>query len=149
MAVRLCGVLVRLGAAVALLLGAGRGLNAAEGEREASPAEKKLQERVEVLEQIVKLEAAAFQAARTTFLSVLTARRELLQAKLELTKDSKRRIELLQTQVELAGQLEESAQRVAGAAELRTVDVLRAKAHRLKAEAELAEEQARANAAKK
>lgn len=117
--------------------------------RGAGEAEKKLQERLVVLEEIARLELEAFKGGQATFASVLSARREFVQAKLELTKDPAKRIEVLDDHVRIAKEIEGAVQRLVEGKHARGVDLLKAKAARLKAEADLAEGQSRAKPPKK
>jgi len=110
---------------------------------EPSDAEKKLQERLTVLEEIARHELAAYKGGQATFTDVLSARKEVLQAKLELTKDPAKRVEILDEQVKLAKELEETVKRLVEAKEMPKVKLLKVTAARLKAEADLAEAQSR------
>jgi outer membrane protein TolC len=109
----------------------------------AGEAEKKLRERLEVLEEIARLELAAFKGGQATYGSVLSARQDVVQATLELTKDPAKRVEALAEHVKITKEIEEAAKRLVEAKQAPGVGLLRAKAARLKAEADLAEEQSR------
>lgn len=150
MAIRATGSMFRLCMAGLVLTGAASlAGDPGNPRRAADEAEKKLQERLAVLEEIARLELVAFRMGQTSYLSVLVAQRELVQAKLEQTKDPIKRIEILSEQVRLANELEEAVQRLVEAGQAGRVDLLKAKAARLKAEADLAEEQSRAIPPKK
>lgn len=123
------------------------GLDGADGKE--GEAEKKLQERLVVLQEIAQLEVAAYQGGEGKLVSVLAARKEFLQATLELTKEAAKRIQILVEHVKLAKELEEAVLSLFKLNEATKMDVLKAKAARLKAEADLAEEQSRMNAPKK
>jgi hypothetical protein len=98
-------------------------------------AERKLQERVRVLEEIAKLEWEAFQGGQKTLVSVLEARREVLQARLDLTNDRARRAGIFVEHVELAKQLEDHVRKLNESQDTPRLDLLKATAARLRVEA--------------
>lgn len=108
-----------------------------------SQTEKKRQERIAVLDEIAKLEQAAFQSGETPLTSVLLARGELLEATLEMTKLQEDRIAVLKEHAAVAKQLEAALQEQVNLAQATRVNLLKAKAARLKVEAACEEAQLR------
>jgi outer membrane protein TolC len=96
-----------------------------------------LQERLAVLSEIATLQRKAYEAGEVQLPAVLSAESDVVSAKLELAPTAAERIAILETMVENARELEEVAERLAEAREATTVDHLKAKAFRLRAQAEL------------
>ena len=99
------------------------------------------QERLAVLEQLVKYATNDYQSARGDFEKVLQAQQQLLEAKLELAEDHASRVKALTESVELATQSQQIAEARKQAGRGTETDVLQCKANRLKAEIALQREQ--------
>ncbi len=125
-------------AALILLLTSGV-LSAAEEPKSpsADAARDVLKERLTVLAEIVELQRKAYELGEVQFNSVLTAETDLLSAKLELAQTPAERITILETMVENARRLEEVVERLSQAREATAMDRLKAKAFRLRVQADL------------
>ncbi len=102
--------------------------------------EKLLHERLGMLVEIAKLQLQAYQQGESNFEAVLSAQTDVLSARLELAKTVEERIMIRKNLLETARQLEEVTTRLVQAREASQIDVLRAKALRLRAEADLLRE---------
>ena len=114
----------------------------AAGESSNSPTDSErvreiLNERLEVLTAIAKLQRQGYQSGETDLASVLAAEADVLSAKLELANTSEERIAILEQTVENARQLEEVTHKLLETRSGSRVDALKAKAFRLRAEADL------------
>ena len=106
--------------------------------------EEKLQERLVLLREIADLYSALFGMGEASYSEVLASQQEYLQAQLELAKEPAKRIEILRVYVQVAGRLERgTVEKLVQAKEVGRQDLLKVQAARLKAEADLADEQAR------
>jgi hypothetical protein len=124
-----------------LVIGASAGIaSAAEPADAADSAEKLLRERLEVLEEIARLEEAAYGEGSRGFDRVATARMEVLSAKLELAKMRDERIAIREEFATIARQYEAAAEAGFKASIISRPEYLKAKAFRLRAEADLARE---------
>lgn len=101
-----------------------------------------LQERLTVLDQIAKLQRKLYEQGEASIDSVLTAETEVLVGKLELATTRDERIAIRESLVEISRQLEAIAKKTVEAAEGAQSDVLKAKALRLRSEADLIRERA-------
>ena len=138
-----------LGMVVILMTGAAFSAEQAQTKQGAGQAETKLRERLAVLEEIVKLEMAVFKQGEGSFLAVLLARRDVVLAKIEMTNDPNERIEVRTQHVQIAREIEELCQKGFEEKSISRLELLRAKAARLKAEADLADEQSRGQSSTK
>lgn len=99
-----------------------------------------LQERLQVLTALARLQQAAYQSGAAPLNDVLAAEGEVLSAKLELAKTKAERLEILEQIVANARQIEDITQALFAAQSGGQADVLRAKAFRLRAQADLLRE---------
>jgi len=99
-----------------------------------------LSERESVLVQVSKLQRAAYERGEASLDSVLASETDVLLAKLELADTAEQRIAIRESLVDAARQLEEAAKRLFEAGQCSQVDTLKAKALRLRAEADLIHE---------
>jgi outer membrane protein TolC len=106
-------------------------------DQRADDVEKLVRERIGVLEEIVTLQRHQYRHGEGGVEAVLAAEREVLTAKLELAKTRAERIALLEHQLRNAQDLEKITQRLFEVKQANRVDLLKAKALRLQAEAEL------------
>lgn len=97
-----------------------------------------LQERLVVLQEIVSLRRRAYELGEATPESFLSAEKDLLTAKLELTSQPAERLVILPDLFENARRLEDLVAAEAKTSQRPRVDLLVARAARLKAEADLA-----------
>jgi outer membrane protein TolC len=96
-----------------------------------------LQERLAVLSEIANLQRKGYESGEIQLNDVLASEADVLFAKLELAQTAAERIAILETMVENARRLEDVVERLAEAAEATAVDRLKAKAFRLRAQADL------------
>ena len=106
-----------------------------------APVEKLLRERLALLVEAAKLNRAAYANAEVGFGEVASSQMDVLAARLELANTSAERIEIRRDMLEIAKQMEKVATQLLNRAEAPRVDMLKAKALRLQAEAELKREQ--------
>ena len=102
--------------------------------------QKLLQERLSVLEELVKVEVEAYHRCEVKFDSVADANRQLIKAQLELATRPEERIRLRESFLKLMGETHKMAEASYRASRGSLGDVLTSKAMRLKAEAELMRE---------
>ena len=95
----------------------------------------KRRERVAALQEIAKLEQAAYELGERPLTLVLAARGELLEASLEITTQKDKQVAILREHVAVAEQLEKALEAQVETAQATRVD--QAKAARLKLEASL------------
>lgn len=110
----------------------------------ATPVSEKtralMEERVKTLEQLVMLTEMHYQAGRVLLDSYLSAENDLLDAKLALASDRKTRIALRRKSVKNLTMIESIVEKRVEAGTASKSDHLRARAGRLEAEIELAQE---------
>jgi hypothetical protein len=144
-------VAVALGLIVAAVAIARTGLSEEQSEKKAeakAKLERLRKERIETLEKFVELAKIQYKNGAGPYkdlVSFNSAQEELVEVKLEATDKTEERIALLKEQLKIAQQTFDyfEGQRKAGFLALAT-DPLRAKAHCLKIEIELAKEEAKA-----
>lgn len=102
--------------------------------------QKLLEERLSVLEQLVKVEVEAYRRDEVQFDSVADANRHLIEAQLELATGREERIRLWESFLKLMAETHKMAEASHRAGRGSLGDVLKSKAMRLKAEAELMRE---------
>ena len=129
---------VRSAALLILLLASGV-LSAAEESKspDMGAVRDLLQERLTVLAEIVELQRKGYELGEVQINLLLTGEADLLSAKLELAQTPAERIAILETMVANARQLEEVVERLFQAREATTADRLKAKAFRLRVQADL------------
>jgi hypothetical protein len=102
-----------------------------------------LGERLDVLRQVEGLQVEAYRRGEAPFDSVLAVQKEVIEASLELTDQKEERVRLLERLLNTMTEFERMAQQRHQAGLAVFVDVLKAKAARLKAQAELIRERER------
>ena len=102
--------------------------------------EKLLRERLQTLVEVARLQEQAYKQGESSFDSVLSAQTEVLTARLELAKTPPERISIREELVAAARQLQDVTERKYQAQQATQTDVLRAKALRLRADADLLQE---------
>ena len=102
-----------------------------------------LEERRDVLRQLVAVRTEAYRAGRGNLESVVRSQRDLLHAQLRLQDDPRRRIELRSKAVELAKNLERIAESSFRQGSASQADILEARATRLDLQVELVEAEGR------
>ncbi len=105
--------------------------------------EKLLRERLQVLIEAARLQKQAYNAGQVRFDAVASIQLDVLAARLELAKKSDERIKIRRENLEIAAQIEKFTTRLLRAGEATRVDALKAKALRLRAEADLKREQSK------
>ena len=105
--------------------------------------EKLLRQRLQVLIEAARLQQEAYKAGEVRFDAVASLQLDVLAARLELAKKSDERIKIRRETLEMAAQIEKFTTRLLRANEATQVDVLKAKALRLRAEADLKREQSK------
>ena len=113
----------------------------AKSNEQTPAAGELLQERLDVLREIVRLQRQAHEQGRTDFSAVLTAEADVLSARLELAETPAERVAILKDTVANARQFEELNRQLTRAEQGNALDQLRAKAFRLRAQADLARAQ--------
>jgi outer membrane protein TolC len=103
----------------------------------AEDAKELLQERRAVLQQVVVLQREAYQRGEAKFDTVLFGEKELLDADLELSEHPAQRIEIHERLAATMQQLEDISARLYQAGQASQADYLKAKAARLRAQADL------------
>jgi outer membrane protein TolC len=99
-----------------------------------------LKERLKVLQEIAELRTTAFEAGQVGMTAVLAAQREVTLAKIELAAALAERVAAREELVAIAKRMEETTAARYEASVASRVEVLEAKAFRLRAEADLARE---------
>jgi outer membrane protein TolC len=99
--------------------------------------EKILRERIAVLQEAANLQRNAYRSGEGTFHSTLAADQALREAQLEVAKNRAERVRIREDMLELAETLERSARQLAAANQGTRMDLLSARAHRLRATADL------------
>ena len=107
----------------------------------SAPVEKLLRERLEVLVQVAQLQQKAYETGEAGFEDVSSAQTDVLVAHLELVETVEERKNIRQQMLDVSRQIEDTTNQLFQAREATQVDVLKAKALRLRAEADLAREQ--------
>lgn len=102
-----------------------------------------MNERKQLLERMVEVVRWKFEQGECVIDEVIVAERELLDARLELAATQTQRIAILESQLELARNLETQVARSVDHGHLDPPSLLRAKADRLQAEIELLREKHR------
>lgn len=102
-----------------------------------------MKKRIELLKQIVRSEEKAYQFGQRSLSQVIRAKEELVRAQLELAATPQERLALYEQAVALAKELEKITEKLSKDGSVPTLDVLRAKAHRLQAEIALARARAK------
>ena len=129
------------GASIAVALGASS-LFAVGGAKRIAPespsAEKLLNERLDVLQQIAVELRKGYRLGETDLASVLAAEQDALAAQLELADTPADRISILEKMVKNAQQQEEGTEQLYRDKAASSVDWLKAKAFRLRVQADLA-----------
>lgn len=120
-------------------------LSIAAAAPDSPEAKRLLQERRDVLRQIADLQGKAYESGQARFDSLLLAQSDLFEAELELAEQRPQRIEICERLVKTMEGIEAVTQRLHSSGEVGTVDVLRSKAARLKAQAQLASERQAGN----
>lgn len=100
--------------------------------------EKILRERLVVLQEAAKLQREAHRSGAAAFSATIDADRAVLDAELELATTKAERVRIREAMLKTATTLEMTVSELAKAAETTQADVLRARANRLRAEADLA-----------
>ena len=100
-----------------------------------------LKKRLDVLQQIAKLRRAAYLQGEAGLNSVIRSQLDVLDAQLELAVKPAERIAIRKMVLKHARELEAAAKTRFQAKQATSIDVLRAKAFRLRAEADLLREQ--------
>lgn len=101
---------------------------------------KLLGERLQTLVEIAKLQEQAYKQGRSSLDAALSAQADVLYARLELAKTPAERITIREELLGAARQLQEVTDRMFQAREASQVDLLKAKALRLRAEADVIQE---------
>lgn len=104
-----------------------------------------LKKRLDVLRQIAKLRRAAYRNGEAGINALIRAELDVLQAQLELAAKPDERVAIRKTIVKQAAALEAAAKKRFEAKQATAIDVLRAKAFRLRCEADLLRERSAAH----
>jgi outer membrane protein TolC len=99
--------------------------------------EKILRERVVVLQEAAKLRREAHRMGAASLTSTLTADQDVLKAELELAKSPADRLRVREEMLKTAETLEKAAEELVKSAEIPRMDLLTARANRLRALADL------------
>lgn len=99
--------------------------------------EKILPERVSVLQEAAKLRRDSYRVGASSLRSVLTADGEVIEAELELARTSEDRLRLREKMLELAKSLESATAELVKSSEIPSIELLSARANRLRAEADI------------
>jgi hypothetical protein len=96
-----------------------------------------LRERLTTLEELAQLRKQAYQSGEASLQAVLASQRAVQEARLELAGSAEDRVGVRAEMLENARAAETLARQLAAAAQGSSTDVLQARAHRLRAEADL------------
>lgn len=99
--------------------------------------EKILRERLVVLQEAAELQRAAYQSGTASFFSMLAAKQTVLDAELELATTSEDRVRIRDQSLKNAEEFEKAAEEHVKSGEGSRMDLLSAKANRLRATADL------------
>ena len=99
--------------------------------------EKILRERLTVLEEAVKLRSEAHRTGSATLSSMLVANQAVLEAELELASKAADRVRIRKDLLKNAEMLEKAVEELVKSAEAPRMDLLSARANRLRAKADL------------
>jgi outer membrane protein TolC len=102
--------------------------------------EKILRERLAVLEEAARLFQQAYSAGQTSLAGTLSANKELFEAQLELARTPAERVQVREQILKNAEALEQAVEKIVQAGEGPRMDLLRARAARLRAQADLVQE---------
>jgi hypothetical protein len=105
--------------------------------------EKILRERLAVLEEAARLLQQAYAAGQTSLAGTLDANKELFEAQLELARTPAERVQVREQILKNAETLEQAVEKIVQAAEGPRMNLLRARAARLRAQADLVQERKR------
>ena len=130
-------ILAALAIGMSALLAADEPKESTHARQRSDEVEAALKERLAVLVELQKLTPQAYQNGEASFDEVLAAERDVLSAKLELAATPDERIATLEQMLENAQRLEELTGQLAQVQEASRTDALRAKAHRLRVQADL------------
>ena len=100
--------------------------------------------RVATLKRLAKLQSAMYRSGECFVHEVLTAQHDLFKARLEMAETPVQRIALLESQVKMAKQTLDTAEKLCAVGQVSRCDTLRAKAAVLGVEIKLLQERARA-----
>lgn len=103
-------------------------------------AKKLLLERRNVLKEIADIQSKAYASGEVQIHDVLLTNRELLEAELGLAEQKDQRVAICERLAKTLEEIEAISQRRHASGEVTTIDVLKSKAARLKAQAQLANE---------
>lgn len=120
-----------------VLLAACTGTVSAQDKSLDTDVENILRERLAILQEMANLRRDAYRTGEATLHSTLAADQTLLDAQLELAKNPAERVRIREEMVKLAETLETSARNLLVTKEGSQIDLLSARAHRLRAAADL------------
>ena len=111
-------------------------------ERRLDPeVEKTLKERLSLLQEAAKLQRQVYQSGQASLSSVVSADRAVLDAELELAPTSAERLKVREAILKNAETLEQMVEQLVKTAQATHLELLTARAHRLRAKADLLIEQ--------
>jgi len=110
----------------------------AHGQGIAPEVEKILRERLIVLQEAAKLQREAHRTGSAALTTTVEMDNAVLEAELELATTKGERVRVREEMLKIAESLETTVSQLAKANEVTSVDVLRARANRLRAAADLA-----------
>jgi hypothetical protein len=110
---------------------------AAEDRQLDPDVEKVLQQRLVILQEVAKLRREAYRTGTTSLTSTLATDQAVLDAELELAKSAADRVRVREEMLKTAEMLEKATEQLANAAETPRMELLMARANRLRAAADL------------
>jgi outer membrane protein TolC len=107
-------------------------------DRQLDPdVEKILRQRLVILQEAAKLKREGYRTGSTALTSVLATDQSVLEAELELARSTADRVRVREDMLKIAEMLEEVTEKLASAAETPRMELLAARANRLRAAADL------------